>query len=300
MFYYCLIAIERNLHSTRYSVRFQVVALNMAHTQWYDIQIILANHYVTCNNVFFSVFQLYRDYYHKMHQFSSTSDEQEDFWDENGETVLTGLCLRDGDHKSEIVNLVQHGASVHQPNADGMQPVHIAAQKRDMDLMEAFLDVGGDINAGDSWGRTPLMICIDNEDLESTKALVRKKAHVNIEDKLFYTPLMHAAMHPPSKTTTATVKVLLESGVDVNRNINHSDSALVWCVRLENLECVKLLLQAGANVNSQNICGKTALMSLALNTDCFEKKEMLSVLLKANPDITLQDHCGLTAFMLQQ
>jgi ankyrin repeat protein len=55
------------------------------------------------------------------------------------------------------------------------------------------------------------------------------------------------------------VKLLLEAGADVNTTVSDSWTALMEACREGNLPIVKHLLESGADVNAKNSIGSTAL-----------------------------------------
>lgn len=60
------------------------------------------------------------------------------------------------------------------------------------------------------------------------------------------------------------VKLLLDNGANVNRDIENVDSALIEAVRMQDLDIVNLLLEHGANSNHKGMEGLTALHVLFL------------------------------------
>jgi ankyrin repeat protein len=60
------------------------------------------------------------------------------------------------------------------------------------------------------------------------------------------------------------IKLLIEADANVDIQNNNGDTALVWAVVKHNIEIIKLLLEAGANVNLQYNKGETVLM-IAVN-----------------------------------
>ena len=90
------------------------------------------------------------------------------------------------------------------------------------------------------------------------------------------------------------VKMLLDQGADVNTCDSRSKTALMYAAWAGNGECVDVLLEAGADVNMSDTTGITALMeaSAAGNSVCVEK------LLKAGADVNIKNSLsGDTALM---
>ena len=55
------------------------------------------------------------------------------------------------------------------------------------------------------------------------------------------------------------VKLLIDVGADINKADNHWFTPLQTAVKNNNISCVKLLLDVGADINKENIRGETAL-----------------------------------------
>jgi ankyrin repeat protein len=97
---------------------------------------------------------------------------------------------------------------------------------------------------------------IRNNDLASLRTLV-KTSDVNTKDQRESTPLMYAAAYG----SLDAMKVLLDAGADVNARNTFEVSALLWCA--SDLAKVRLLVEKGADVNARSKQGRTALLIAA-------------------------------------
>ncbi|PQE03561.1 ankyrin repeat-containing protein [Rutstroemia sp. NJR-2017a BVV2] len=95
------------------------------------------------------------------------------------------------------------------------------------------------------------------------------------------TPLWWAARN----SNTAMVKLLLEAGANVESKDSNSQTPLWWAARNSNIAIVKLLLEAGANIESKDSNGQTPLWWAARisNTD------MVKLLLEAGANFESKD-----------
>ncbi|KAG6973948.1 hypothetical protein JG688_00003297 [Phytophthora aleatoria] len=87
-------------------------------------------------------------------------------------------------------------------------------------------------------------------DVESVKAFLASGGDVNAKDENGYTPLQAAV----SYNHMELVVFLLASGADVKLGDNEMDTPLHRC---ETVECAKLLLDHGADLNARNSEGQT-------------------------------------------
>src|SRR5574340_1210485 len=86
---------------------------------------------------------------------------------------------------------------------------------------------------------------IRNNDLSSLRSLL-KGADVNTRDTHETTPLMYAAAYG----SLDAMKLLLDAGADVNARNAFNATALLWCVT--DMAKVRLLAGKGANVNARS------------------------------------------------
>jgi ankyrin repeat protein len=121
-------------------------------------------------------------------------------------------------------------------------------------------------------------------DLESLRLLVeRYGSNPNRHDGGGEWPLKSFAR----QGDVAAIQFLLAHGADPNFT-STGDTALHAAVGANAYECAEILLNAGANVNQQDVDGWAPLFGVS--TD-----KMLDLLLKYGADPTVQDLCGFTA-----
>jgi hypothetical protein len=129
--------------------------------------------------------------------------------DGGGHTPLYCLAngYRNGDGGDVVRALVQSGANV---NAnDGVKhctALHMAARRGNLEIAEALLDCGADINARDSLGDTPLRRSVNCGRLEVASLLLARGADVHSTGSKGLTPLLAAR--------TSAMKQLLRSRGD--------------------------------------------------------------------------------------
>lgn len=123
--------------------------------------------------------------------------------------------------------------------------------------------------------------------------------NVNDSDSEDETPLMYAVRYSDPET----VKLLIESGADVNvRNeINDTPLMSVGASRINNAEKIikilRSLIENGADVNAQNIKGENALMKI-LEGLCCVNEEMIRILIDAGINVNAESNDGSNALSI--
>jgi ankyrin repeat protein len=162
-----------------------------------------------------------------------------------------------------MVNLLlHHGGNARAVNRFGITPLWLACVDGSVPIVDALLKAGADVNAPrlDS-GETPLMITARSGHAVVVDALVHHGADVNaVEHVRGQTALMWAA----SERHPAVVRVLLDAGADP-RKWSKTMSALMFAVRAGDVESTRLLLEAGVDVNEPAPDGTRALVVAILN-----------------------------------
>ncbi len=88
------------------------------------------------------------------------------------------------------------------------------------------------------------------------------------------------------------VRELLKQGADVNsRDREHNETALLLAAKFADAEMVRLLLDAGAEIDARDDWGRTALFVTSVTSEVFE------VLLDAGANIHARDKEGHTILM---
>lgn len=99
------------------------------------------------------------------------------------------------------------------PPAAPTSPLHMAALKGQLKIVEILLSKGADVNAHDSTGRTPLHCAIEGAHMEMVKLIVDRGANVTRVDAKGLSPL-HMAVE---KGLEDAVVLLIERGADPNK-----------------------------------------------------------------------------------
>ena len=196
--------------------------------------------------------------------------------------------------------LIRNGAHIHAKDHNNKTPLHYALNKNNTEFIKLLIEKGADINTTDEKGNTALHLATQNNDLELTKFLIQKGADVNAKDSSKNPPLHYAAM----KDNIAFMQLLIENGADVNisleelRHIQYIDeptrfrvaiktqSLLLWVMKMKGGDqLAKLIIEKGADINTTDEKGNTALHLATQNNDL----ELTKFLIQKGADVNAKD-----------
>ena len=131
-----------------------------------------------------------------------------------------------------------------------------------IDIVKYLIELGADLECTNSLGRTPLMEALILNKPNIAEMLINSGANVNAQDNFGETPIMHA-INGILNSPENILKLLLQKNANPNLEDYMHQSAIFKTidVRTSKLECLKLLVTYGANINSQDIYGDTPLIS---------------------------------------
>ena len=191
--------------------------------------------------------------------------------------------------------LIRAGANAKASNRDGATPLFLATENGSAPLIKALLEAGADPNTPLlTHGETPLMMAARSGSLDAVRALLDKGAQVNAAENLRgTTPLMWAA----EQGHADVAQLLIAHGAEVNaqskvltpigrRGLGFVNSTvvfgasgraapkahtiggltpLIFAAREGALDCVRVLLAAGAKVNQTSVDGSSPLLVAVQN-----------------------------------
>ncbi|KAG0533047.1 hypothetical protein BDA96_04G158800 [Sorghum bicolor] len=175
------------------------------------------------------------------------------------------------------------GLDVNSINEAGLTPLTCAIDAGSVDVVQYLLNNGADTETLISTGLTPLVYAVGKGNCEIVQALLCKGAYV---DAL---TTVGAALHLAAQNgRDDIVKVLLDHHADHNKIAWGVNRPLIYAISARSLKCVKLLIEAGADV--QGIGTETPLALAA--TDGLT--DILKCLVQAGADPNVCDGFGFT------
>ena len=191
----------------------------------------------------------------------------------------------------QVRQLLDAGADVNTPRADGVTALLWAAHWDDAATVNALLAAGADADAADDHGVTPLMRASENASLEVARALLAAGANPNAAQTSGLTALMIAA----GTGDRGVVRALLAHGADVNAVTRSSGTtALMWAVAAPHPEVVHILLESAADVSVSSAKGFTPLLLAARSGDV----ELARLLIEAGAGVNQAGSDGTHALPL--
>lgn len=200
--------------------------------------------------------------------------------------------------------LIRAEARVNVRNDYGSSPMMEAATRGDTDMLRLLLDAGADVESANPEGQTALMAVARTGNLEAAGLLIERGADVDAREHWGgQTALMWAAArgHAPM------VQLLIESGTGIDlraidrnweRRVTaeprvkemHSGgfTALLYAVRENCLECVKTLVEAGADINKPDPDNISPLVLALINM----RFDIAKYLVEAGADVNQWDYWG--------
>jgi ankyrin repeat protein len=211
--------------------------------------------------------------------------------DANGATALAWAAMRDNIPVATL--LLKAEADPNLADMNAITPLRVAIDNRSPSMTKLLLENGANPNLDGAQGETPLMVAVHYGSTEIAQLLLQHNADPNSREKQFgQTALMWATRD------SELVRLLLASGADVHPITraweitspiytppthtlgvtgipwNHEGeftvkagglNALMFAVQHENIEAVRMLLDAGLDINQASADGTTPLLASLYN-----------------------------------
>jgi ankyrin repeat protein len=168
-------------------------------------------------------------------------------------------------NSSQIRRILSAGVDVNSRNNDKVTPLQVAVNWNQLDAVKALLSHGANPNYVGG-NLHPALHVATGRDTEIVKVLLKAGANVNLPGGYGYTPLQLAAgnrdetfrtllknggYHGPVPKRIETVKLLIEAGADLNSLDSGGTTPLSEAMSRNNLDIAEILLKAGANIHQR-------------------------------------------------
>lgn len=234
--------------------------------------------------------------------------------DGHGDTPLH-IAIMNGSLAHECVCvLLENGAAPNLLNDDGVAPLHLAFQC-DRATVEVLIRFRADVNIEDTHGSTPLIVMARHGNAQNLAALISGRATV---DHHIWKDNSTALFWAVADAHDTCAQMLLLHGADCNARDFDMNTPLLVCVKnyvegsymrgtaaagdsqeyhAKYFRVITLLLEAGAQVDSVNREGKTALLELCriqaeMKGDTFLAERSVRALLSAGANVNARTPKG--------
>jgi ankyrin repeat protein len=141
-------------------------------------------------------------------------------------------------------------------NQDGQTALILSVQQKSISLMNFLLAKKVAVNLVDTRNRTALWHACDQSWFVGAKSLLEYGVKLNVADKSGFTPLARAAYRGNEKL----IKILLKNKANAAFKTNSGNTIMMLSVLASCTQCVQQLLDIGVEVDRQNDNGDTALL----------------------------------------
>jgi uncharacterized protein len=162
--------------------------------------------------------------------------------DTSGRIPLISVCDHPGSYELAKL-LIESGARVNVKEKDGNTPLTYAAMYGNLKLVELLLQAGGDPNMkGGNYGRTPLHFTASaggwsEEYPQIVSLLLSNNADPNILNSGNESPLYEAIISDYSNMEI--IKLLVEAGSNLETEVSFGSNALFAAISTENVELIE-------------------------------------------------------------
>ena len=164
----------------------------------------------------------------------------------------------------QLRTLLQEGADPDARDETGETPLTWAAHLGHTAVVKHLLAAGVDVEAVGRRFKAPPLVLAARIGARGVVALLAVHADLDAQDAAGATALMRAVERPedlvkPQRQIAAIIRTLLDLGAVPDIKDFEGNTALMWAVRWDNAEAVRLLAAAGADLTVRNHAGESAL-----------------------------------------
>uniref|UniRef100_G3PYZ1 Retinoic acid induced 14 n=1 Tax=Gasterosteus aculeatus aculeatus TaxID=481459 RepID=G3PYZ1_GASAC len=178
-------------------------------------------------------------------------------WSKNDERLLA--AVEHGEVEKVASLLAKKGASAVKLDSEGKSALHVAAARGQTDCLSVILAHGADLSLTDAAGFNPLHLAAKNNHTECCKKLLQVsgniqtvqllcelKSPINLKDADGLSPLLLSAKQAHAEVCCA----LLDCGAEINTCDNSGRTALMLASESNAISVVEVLVQRGADLSA--------------------------------------------------
>jgi len=177
-------------------------------------------------------------------------------------------------------------SNVNQPDDHEATPLHYAANNGSVEAMSLLLKAGAEKDNRDADGDTPLYWALQKDNVQAVELLIKAGAKINIKNRDG-----RIAVH--WARSLKALKLLIQAGGDVNALDNYAFTPLQNAATANDIGRIEFLLTQGADVNKGNEYGNTPLINAVKN----QSEEATKILIGAGAKVNVKGTFGYTPLM---
>jgi uncharacterized protein len=172
------------------------------------------------------------------------------------------------------------------------QALIVAAERGDNAVVAKLLREGAHVGARDAKGRTALLAATHGNQVEAARLLIAAGADVNAKDAIGDSPFLYAG----AESRNEILRMTLAAGADLASTNRYGGTALIPAAHQGHVETVKILLATAIDKDHVNRLGWTALLEAVILGDGGPAhNEIVRLLIDAGADVNPADSDGVTA-----
>jgi uncharacterized protein len=169
-----------------------------------------------------------------------------------------------------------------------------SAERGEIVAVRRLLAEGARINARDQRGRTALLAATHRNQIDVARFLIQEGADVNAKDFIQDTPFLFAA----AEGRTEILRMTLAAGADVKDTNRYGGTGLIPAAHHGHVEAVRLLLATAIDKDHVNNLGWTALLEAVILGDGGPAHtEIVRLLVQAGANVNIADRDRITPLM---
>ena len=189
--------------------------------------------------------------------------------------------------------LVENGAKLKLRDNNEDTALTLAIKAKSNLAVDELIRLGSNVKARDKRGWTALMLAAQKDIPDIAKTLIDAGADVNAIAT--YPDISTALTFVAINDGAATIKILAENGANLEIKNKAGISPLVSAILRGSISAVEEFIKCGANVNTQDNDGDTALIHTVANADTEEGIAIFRMLIKAGADPNIRSKAGYRA-----